>query len=109
MNILGSGWRIWAAPPAGADGLEVVVVRITTEFDIPARLFKTRKVFTLEAKIISSQFYQTKVFGLSQFIRHGLYQTESTRHNVGSHLTPRHWFALEPSLRWFAFEPLDCI
>jgi len=41
-------------------------VRIKTDFDIPARLFKTRKVFTLEAKIISSQFYQNKVFALSQ-------------------------------------------
>ncbi len=88
------------------DGIETV--RIKTDFDIPARLFKTRKVFTLEAKIISSQLYQNKVFGLSQFIRPGLYQTESTRHNVGSHLT-RHRFALEPSLRWFAFEPLDRI
>ena len=64
-----------------------VHMRIKTDFDIPARLFKTRKVFTLEAKIISSQFYQNKVFALSQFIRPGLYQPESTRHNVGLHLT----------------------
>jgi hypothetical protein len=63
------------------------VVRIKTDFDIPARVLKTRKVFTLEAKIISSQFYQNKVFGLSQFIRPGLYQTKSTRHNVRLHLT----------------------
>jgi len=83
-------------------------VRIKTDFDIPACLFKTRKVFTLEAKIISSQFYQNKVFALSQFIRPGLYQPESTRHNVGSHLT-RHRFAHGPSLHWFTFEPLDHI
>jgi hypothetical protein len=34
-------------------------VRISGDFDIPVGL-KTRKVFSLAAKIISSQFYQTQ-------------------------------------------------
>ena len=39
---------------------QTLAVRIRTDFDSPARLFKTRKVFTLEANIISSQFTKTK-------------------------------------------------
>ncbi len=51
-------------------------MRIKTDFDIPAHLFKTRKVFTLEAKIISSQFYQNKVFALSHSNKQDLLMTD---------------------------------
>jgi hypothetical protein len=38
---------------------QYITVRISDDFDIPVGL-KTRKVFSLAAKIISSQFYQTQ-------------------------------------------------
>ena len=85
-------------------------VRINGDFNIPAGL-KTRKVFSWVAKIISSQFYQNKVFALSQFIRMGLYQLPALQGITLDHFWPdiglylnhvcfglllNHWITFDP-------------